>query len=427
MKTETEQIPDHSKYPDADSVAEQHKSQHAFRYLLAGTFVSTLGTNASILVLPTYAIVSLQASDQQVAALSIAQTLPAAIFSLWVGSKVDKISRSFLIIASDIASFVLALMVGILLFYQLFSLGMLYLAAFLMAMLGLVYNISTQAMVPDLLMKDQVLKGNAWLFGGRATATVLGQLLASRLTTLFFGAAVMVFDGVTHLVRALCLLPILRQQTPGKSSSESRTRVYWTEDLKSSIGYLRKRPELINITGAISTVNLGGAYILAFFFLYMYDTLGLSPVDLGLAFAIGSVSSTLGALAASKLKAGPGLVKYGYMAFATACLALWLLVFATPATALIVLIIYEIFFKFGSAVFSVAMTTRRHHLVDQEYQGRIISIGVFSSNIAMLVGALLATGSSVFLSPTQGVFLGCVLTLLTFYWFLRQWAFRRNA
>jgi len=400
---------------EADMISgNQLKKTKPFWYLFFGTFASHLGTNISILVFPTYAILHLHASDQAVAAISIAQTLPMVMFSLWVGSRSDRLDRVRLIMGADLFSASLSFICAYWLFQNSLPLFFLYIAVFFLAFLSIFYNVATQALVPDLLLRKQLLWGNSWLYAGRSIATVFGQFIASKLTAVAFGAYAMVLDGFSHVIRAIALIPILNQ----KAGEVTPKPQGWIQDTIDAASYIRGKKELIRIIGSVATYNFGGAFILAFFFLYAYGMLELTAFHIGISLGVGSISAAFGAIMASKWKSSINIVKRGQFFFALSCLALWLLLVASLVHPFVILLLYEIIFKFSSAVFNIAMTTRRHQIVTPDFQGRIASVGVLTSNVAMLIAAVFATFSAGILTPIQGVALGCTFSLMTFLWFI---------
>lgn len=396
------------------NTANEDKSLSSFWRLYIGTFVSHLGTNISILVLPTYAITYLQASTQEVAAITFAQALPRVLFSFWVGSRVDKIDPKRLIVITDVISALLSFICAYWLYINYLQLPMLYIVVFFLALLSIVYNVSTQALVPILLKHDQVLWGNSRLYAGKSIATVLGQIAASKLTVIAFGALAMALDAISHIIRAFMLLPIINVNEKVNSEKNPQN---WILDTRDTASFFQKKPELIRLIGTVATFNFGGAFILAFFFQYAYETLKLTPFHLGIAFGVGSVSATAGAMMASKWSNSDNLVRRGQQFFALCGIALWLILLATKIYPFTVLIIYEIIFNFCSAVFYIALTTRQHHIVSIDFQGRVGAISLFMTNLMMLFASGLATVSAYFLTPTQGVLIGCCFSLLTFLWF----------
>ena len=122
-----------------------------FLRLWAGQTVSLLGSQITLVALPLVAILTLGASPFQVGLLAAAGNLPTLLFGLIAGVWVDRLRRRPLLIAADLgrATLLLGIPAGALL--GRFSLGYLYVVAFLVGSLSLVFDIAAAAFLPGLV------------------------------------------------------------------------------------------------------------------------------------------------------------------------------------------------------------------------------------------------------------------------------------
>jgi MFS family permease len=82
-----------------------------FRLLWAGHTVSMLGSQITAVALPLVAALTLQATPAQMATLVALQYTPPALVSLFAGVLVDRVRRRPLMIATDLLSAALLLLI----------------------------------------------------------------------------------------------------------------------------------------------------------------------------------------------------------------------------------------------------------------------------------------------------------------------------
>lgn len=390
----------------------------SFRRLMWGESVSSFGLNLSLIAVPSYAVLHLNASAAQVGAINIAQWGPPLILGLIAGKRADRLDRRYAMVAADLLAAAASLALAWLMWTRGLSLPILYSIVFLIAGCGTFYALGSAALVPNLLAGAARGRGNSRLAAARALSDGAAQLLAARLVAVAAGALVVALDALTYLFRALLVGSIRPEAaTDGPGAAEADPVEAADRTIHSTWAILRRNPELIRLMGAQGTLNIGGAFILAYFYPYAYQSLGLQPFHIGVMLALGHFSAFAGAILLPAFLGRRDTGSIAAVALGSSAAAVWLLPLAQGSNAFALFLVYETLFSVSTILFSVAVTTRRQHLTPSGHQGRMSSFAILFGYACLIVGGLLAILSAPLLEPRMGIVAGCVVSSLTLLWF----------
>lgn len=400
----------------AAAAAEPVSDWRSFRRLMWGETVSSFGLNLSLVAVPSYAVLQLDASAAQVSAINIAQWAPPLILGLLAGKRADRLDRRRAMVAADLLAAAACLAFAWLMWTQALSLAWLYLIVFAIAGCGTFYALGSAALVPNLLAGGARGQGNSRLAAARALSDGAAQLVAARLVGIAAGALVVALDGLTYLIRALLIGSI----RPAAADGEGEGAEPVNRTIRATWTILRRNPELMRLMGVQGTLNVGGAFILAFFYLYAYGPLGLAPFHVGVMLALGHFSAFAGALLLPALLRRLDLRTIAAFALGSSAAAVWLLALAQGPNAFMLLLVYEALFSLSTVLFSVAVITRRQHLTPSDHQGRMSAFTVLFGYACLIAGGLLAVAATPLLDPRTGIVAGCLLSSATLIWFVPE-------
>src|SRR3954447_11951556 len=183
-----------------------------FLKLWAGQSVSRLGSQVSLLALPLIAITVLHATTFEVGLLSAAEFAPFLLVGLPAGVLVDRLAKRPVLIAADIGRLVAigSVPVG----YELGAptVGQLYAVAFVSGVLTVFFDVAYQSYLPVLVLRDELVEGNAKLTISDSAATVAGPSIAGALIDLVGAPLAVIADAATFGVSALTLLTVRRRE-----------------------------------------------------------------------------------------------------------------------------------------------------------------------------------------------------------------------
>lgn len=363
----------------------QHRD---FRRLWAGHTVSQIGSQITFLALPLTAVLALDATPVQMGFLAAALSLPALVVGLFVGVWVDRLRRRPLLIAADIGRALLLLGVPIAVILDVLTIEHLYVTAFLIGFLTLLFDVAYRSYLPSLVSRDRLVEGNSKLELSRSAAEIAGPGLAGGLVQIVTAPMALFVDAVSFLLSAIFLGAIDAPEAATPVRDPNR-RVW--RDIADGLRLVFGTPALRALAGCAATVGFFNAVLEAVLILYVVQELGLSPGLIGLIFAAGNVGFLVGALVPSRLTTWIGLGPTLGIGLLTIGLGDLLVPLAGGPHLLILLLLASAQFMFGAGyvVFNVNQVSLRQALTPDRLQGRMNATLSFMLHGVVPAGAIL--------------------------------------
>lgn len=259
-----------------------------FQKLWAGQTISDLGSVVTRTALPIVAVVTLHADALQMGILIASASIAVLLVGLFAGVVVDRMRRRPLLIGADVIRAALLIAIPLLALQGRLRIEQLYVVAFIEAALGALFDVAYRTYVPTLLPADRLLDGNAKIGMTSAVAELGGPGLAGALVQLVSAPLALLADACSFAVSAVSLLRIRRPE-PAIARPAERPGV-WRE-LRAGTAAVAGHPLLRPIALASLTSRLFGSFFASLYTLYVLDTLGLSPLVLGIVISAGGVGS----------------------------------------------------------------------------------------------------------------------------------------
>jgi MFS family permease len=302
---------------------------HAFNRLWTSSIVSNLADGLLRTVVPIYAI-SLTESPILISLISAMTLLPWLFFAVIIGTLADRIDRKKLLIYSNllrtsvVVAMAVAISAGVMTIYLLLAL------IFIAGACEVSIDTTAQSMIPELLEKDQLERGNSRLY---IAETVISQFIGSPLSGFFYAIAVVApfYSASAGYLVAFALLVLMPYQSLNRtvreakeSSSSEDARARFIHELKFGIRYLfthQRLRQLVIITTILGFLFSASSATAA---LFMVKELGLDPRYFGVVLAIQGVGGVAGGLLANRLSTRftRGKTLAATMILATALIAL---------------------------------------------------------------------------------------------------------
>jgi MFS family permease len=338
---------------------------HNRDYLLlwSGQTISSIGSGVSELAFPLL-VLALTHSPAQAGFASALRTLPYFIFTLPGGALIDRWNRKRVMILCDTGRAISMASIPVALVFGHLTLVQLYIVSLLEGSLYVFFDLAETASLPRVVPKEQLpaaISQNQVTFG---ITNLLGPPLGGILYTL--GRAVpFLVDAISYLVSVISLLFI---KTKFQMERVVATRKLRTE-IVEGIKWLWRQP-LLRVMAFLNS----GWSALGFGFSLMVIVLAqgqhLSPTFIGILFAIGGVSSILGAslapLIQKRLRYGQAIIGLWWLH-----VLVWLLV-AFVHTPIALGAIVACFFLVDS-IYNIVQFSYRLTLIPDELQGRVNS------------------------------------------------------
>jgi MFS family permease len=261
-----------------------------FWRLFAASSTSNLSDGILQAALPLLAA-TLTRDPVAVAAMGALAFLPWLLFAIPAGTVVDRVNRRSAMAAANVFR---ALMVGVLALTVVTdhaSLPLLYVVAFLLGCAETVYDSAARAMLPGVVSRGQLERGNSLLTSAESVGNIF---LGAPIGAWLFAVAIAMplwANGMAYLVAALLVLSVVGRFKPARET-ESTMRQDTVEGLRW-LAHHRFLRRLMVITGLSAFAHTLPQGILV---LYALENLGLDERGFGFALAGTGVGAIVGSL-----------------------------------------------------------------------------------------------------------------------------------
>lgn len=381
--------------------------QGDFMKLWTGQTISQFGDEITQLAIPLLAISILGAGAFEMGVLGVVRFLPWIFFTLPAGVWVDRLRRRPILIGADVARAALLASIPIAYLGGWLSLVQVYAVAFLAGTLEVFFDVAYQSYLPSVVERDELVEGNSKLELSRAASQVIGPTVAGFLIQAVKAPFAIALDAVSYLGAALFIALIGRDEAaPEPHDPDAGPRPSMWQEARAGIGYVVTNPYLRSIAACTGTANLFGNISGAILVLYLVsdDGLGLTPVTLGLIFALGNLGVIVGALTGGRLARAIGIGPTIVASAALAGVAAFAVPLAPPEDPFWVLVIGGLFVGFGVVVYNVNQVGLRQAITPDRMLGRM------NATMRLIVWGTIPIGALI------GGILGTVAGLQTALW-----------
>jgi MFS family permease len=388
-----------------------------FLKLWAGQAVSEVGSQISMLALPTVAILLLGATPFQVGLLAALETLAFPALGLFAGVYVDRLRRRPIMIACDLGRLLALGSVPVAFAFNVLTMEQLYVVALITGVGTVFFDVAYQSYLPALIPRGDLVEGNTKLQVTSSAAQMAGPALAGFLIQLFGPARAVIADAASFLVSVGSLWWIRRPEPAPKPATESGRRGFFFE-MWEGVQVVFGNPTIWKIAGSTSTSNLGSNVFFAVYLIFAYRVLHLSPGTIGVIFGAGAVGGLLGALSASWIARHIGLGPTLFVTIVTGGLALILVPLAQFGWAVPLLLAATMIGSFSNPVYNINQVSLRQAITPDRVQGRmnatVRTVIWGTMPIGAFVGGVI--GSAYGLLPAM--YIGIAISILAGFWIL---------
>lgn len=217
--------------------------------------------------------------------------LPWLLFAIPAGALVDRIDRRRAMQGANLARAAILLGLAVALATGWASIGVLYVAAFLLGVAETVYDNAARALLPRVVRRDQLERGNSLLSTAESVSNLflgapLGALLFALTAVLPLGAAIAMY------VVAATLVVTVR----GSFAPERGAPTTLAADIREGLGWLLHHRILRQLVWVTGLGAFGYSVANGIAVLFALDVLGIDEAAFGLLLAAMGVGAVLGAL-----------------------------------------------------------------------------------------------------------------------------------
>jgi MFS family permease len=362
-------------------------------------------------------LLALQSTSSPLAlsAVVMAAEIPWVLLSLHAGVVVDRLDRRRVMVWADLGRFAVLVVLAVLILTAQVNLVWLVLAAFLLGVGQVFFDIAAQSAIPDFVSRDP--RSLATANGRIAAADSNGEdFVGPPVGSALFGVwNVLPFAGnALSFVSSGLLIFSIRADAKSKEKPEA-PRKSVRSDIVEGIRWLFGNRTLRALATVSCLGNVAATAQFAMLALLAKEVLELPDFGFGLLLTATAVGATVGGLAAAAAskRFGPGTVMLvGKSGVGAAILVLGLVANSWVAAAMMIVT--------GALMTAekVVVSTLRQQIVPDELLGRVLSssrlVVMIGGPIGAALGGVLATVFGVQVSyVVAGVFL--ILVALAFY------------
>jgi MFS family permease len=335
-----------------------------YRIYFFGQFISLIGTWLQI-VAQGWLVLQLTSSPFLIGLVAALGTAPSLLFSLFGGVVVDRFSKKKILYFTQSSNMILALLLGVLTNTGWATVPVIGLVAFLMGTVNALDAPARQALVPELVGKEQLASAIALNSGIFNAARVIGPGLAGMLIAWVGTGGAFIANGISYIAVLVALWFVRIQEVPAGRS------LHPLEAIKQGISYSFTHPVIRVLLLFVGVVSIFGWSYTTIMPVIARSTYHLDAKGLGYLYS----ATGLGAILATYLvgahanKVSPMLFILGGNTLFALCLMLFAFTSYFPL-ALVLL------FFIGLGLLSQAsmMNTMVQGMVRPEFRGRVMSL-----------------------------------------------------
>jgi MFS family permease len=335
-----------------------------YRIYFFGQFISLIGTWLQI-VAQGWLVLQLTSSAFLIGLVAAMGTAPSLLFSLFGGVVVDRFSKKKILYFTQSSNMILALLLGVLTNTGLATVPVIAFIAFLMGTVNAVDAPARQALVPEMVRKEQLASAIALNSGIFNAARVIGPGLAGMLIAWFGTGGAFIANGISYIAVLVALWFVQIAELPAERSLRPM------DAIKQGITYSFTHPVIRVLLVFVGVVSIFGWSYTTIMPLVAQITYGLDAKGLGYLYS----ATGLGALLATYLvgvyagKVSPLIFIVGGNTLFALCLILFAFTASFPLALVLLFLI-----GLGLLCQASMMNTMVQGMVRQEFRGRVMSI-----------------------------------------------------
>ncbi len=358
-----------------------------------GQTASQFGEQASLVVLPLFAVLTLSAGAGQVGALRAVGQAPILLLSLFVGAWVDRWRTRTTMVLTDAGRALVLVAAAVAGLLGWLALPGLLALAFTVGALSVFFDVAYQTSLVRLVARDQLVRGNSALEGSRSAAQVGGPALGGALVSLLSAPIAAATSALFFALSFLSIRRIRRAEAlPERPECPPRVWRRIHEGLRFVVGDTTLRAVCL----ASAAFQFFFAAVMTVYLLFLPRELHLSGTAVGLALAATGPGALVGSVLAARL---PGRFGYGAVLVCAAAVGdgVFLGVPALRGSSAVTvpsLLAVSFVFGIGGQLVNVAVMAVRQAVTPDEMQGRaaatITFVGMGLTPLGSLLGGFLA-------------------------------------
>lgn len=308
----------------------------SFSRILAGQVISEIGSNATAVIIPLIAVITLQSSSFELGILNASESLAAALFGLFIGKWCDRIGSDKTMLASNLIGALATGILAIVLFTHHLSFIILIVLMLILGIASLGFDVSRTGYVVALVPQNRIPHANSLIEGANAVGEGIGPSIGGWLFNSVGSAVSLVVDFISYLVSSFLVFWNIHLNRQHLAHYDSEVREEEAKEDKKEAKADRKETEedgteagqedgtqvagsqeknsyltgfrFVFSNGIIHSVALSAGqfnfFTAAFFtvyYIFVVRSLKMNPLQVGLADTFSGIAGILSAVTTGKI------------------------------------------------------------------------------------------------------------------------------
>jgi MFS family permease len=296
--------------------------------------------------------------------------LPWLFFAMPVGVLVDRIDRRLALALANSSRFLIAAAVAVAVATESITIWWLFVAAFTIGIAEVVYDTTTQSMIPQIVPKPKMDRANSKM---QAAEIFVAEFVGAPISGILYSLAIVIPFTVNSLgllvaVGLVLMIPKTFSQDLGASTpNPSKENKFW-EDIKFGIKYILDNRSIRSLVVGTTIIGFAFALSQATLVLYLLQVQQVPVAAFGFVLMSFGVGALAGSVSAPKLAASFGNGRILATVNIAAGVLIFCLVFAPNIWFAITLFVLM---GLTSGIWNVLLMGLYHRLIPNHLFGRI--------------------------------------------------------
>ncbi|HEU4965351.1 MAG TPA: MFS transporter [Bacilli bacterium] len=352
-----------------------------YRKLFFGLTVSKLGDWFFMVSLPLL-VYELTESGTGMALAFVIEILPQVLFALIGGALADQVNKKKMLVWGDLGSALIVSLIPLLYFTGHLEVWMVYAVAFLLASVTAFYHPSFESIIPEIVEKEELVKGNSLMRLTDTMMTFIGPAIAGVSIAMLGKVETIMIDGVSFFLASV-IMSTISYAFVKRDGAKPKI----LEPIKEGLRFVRNNERIMAGSWLIFGINVGFGAVEALFMYYLADDLKLTSSQIGLVLSFQAIGPLGAAYLANRLKQA----NRGYVMIISGLLigaAQIGLIFSQ--SFIVALLICQVIIKGAVVLLAINWFTLRQEIVPREMLGRVISSTRMIAFLALPLSGMIA-------------------------------------
>ncbi|MYL51377.1 MFS transporter [Halobacillus litoralis] len=381
------------------------KSNHQALRFIGGNLVSFFGDQIYLIALPLM-VLALTGSPLSMGIVAAIERVPVLLQPL-AGVLADRLNRKRILLFCDFFRFLLLGSIGVLFLYGMITIHAIYAAAFMIGVLGQLYQTSQFASIPKLVRKQDLDLMNSLNTGMFHTAVFLAPGLGGWIVALYNPGVGMILNSLSFFIGFLVVWSLRLE-----AERMQREKRSFTQDMREGFRFVIRQKPLLYTNIAMFFSVFGTTLFLTMLIVHLKAEIGFSGISIGWLLSIGGLGAIGGAVLSPILRTR---VAYRTLLFGCGALGGLSIILFSFYQSFLALALLNAVGTICASISSPCIVTLRQKLSPEHLLGRVQATSRFMTWALMPVAALVAGITGEYISTTMTIAIGgSVSTIASF-------------